>query len=213
MIKHLLYVMLVNCIFAADAYSKPMDANAAKSIPGLERVIINMKKAGFLSSEEIAFVNRCIDSQDPVLVAVSSWIVGEYKNTDGQLINKLKNELKTTSGKMTSAFIQIAIDKCAARASGIEWKPSDKLIADDNPYLLIETTRALLLSKDERGEILLKKMRESNDHFLMAAARSLAEDVTSSSNTSRSSLFDERYATVLRIINVPVSDGCRSQEF
>ena len=206
MTRLLLHVLLVNCILTVCAYSKPMDANAAKKIPGLELVIINMRKASVLSSEEIAFINECIDSKDPVLVAVSSWIAGEYNKTDEQLINKLKNELKTTSSKMTAAFIQIAIDKCAANISGIEWKPEDKLTATDNPYLFIETTRALLLAKDERGNVQLTKMRESDDPFLKAAARSLAKDVNSSTNASRSLLFDERYATVLRIINVPIPD-------
>lgn len=200
MIKHLLYIFLVNGLLAVCAFSKPMDSKAARNISKLESIVTQVRKGDSLSLEEILFVNQCIESKDPVLVAVTSWIIGEYEKTPEQLVAKLKLELKATRSQMTSAFMQIAIEKCAARASGIEWKPNKTFVDTDNPYLFIETTRALLLANDKRGKEQLKKMEESNDVFLKTAALSLAKDATSSGYDSRALLFDERYATVLRIL-------------
>lgn len=200
MIKKLFCVMLVWGGLASCVLAKPMDTQAAKHIPELRRIAICIRNGRLLSQEECIFIAQCIDSRDPVLLSASAWIVGEDKRKDERLSDKLKAVQQDKLDEMSIAFIRIALEKRESRKRGHLWKPSTELQDDANPYLRIETTRELLIRKDDEGMAALKKLQADKSPMVKAAAESFFIDAASSTKDSRARMLDERYELLLSII-------------
>ena len=77
---------------------------------------------------------------------------------DEGLSEKLKVVGQGKLDDMSLAFIRIALEKRDAKRQGHQWVPSKELQDDPNPYLRIETTRALLRSRPDEGMAALRKI-------------------------------------------------------
>ncbi|HHX98494.1 MAG: HEAT repeat domain-containing protein [Kiritimatiellia bacterium] len=201
MIKHLFYSTLFFVGLAVCAYAKPMDAKAAEKIPELRQIAMNIRGGESLSQEERGVIGQCIDSKDPVLLSISAWIIGEENGGDEGLSEKLKVVGQGKLDDMSLAFIRIALEKRDAKRQGHQWVPSKELQDDPNPYLRIETTRALLRSRPDEGMAALRKIQADEQPLIKAAAANLSAVGTSTPTTNcRVPMIDERYELLLSVI-------------
>ncbi len=197
MIKQLFYSALIAGGFSMCAYAKPMDAKAAEKIPELRRIAMNIRNGGSLSQKDRIIIAQCIDSNDPVLLSASAWILGEEKGEDEGLSDKLKAVQQGKLDDMSFAFIRIALEKREAKKRGHQGVPSKGLQDDTNPYLRIETTRALLRRRHDEGMAALKKMQADERPLVKAAAENLSTDGPINSASGRVPMLDERYELLL----------------
>lgn len=200
MIKNLFCSVLVAGGLAVCAHAKPMDARAAENIPELRQIVMSIRNGSALSPKKRVFIAQCIDSKDPVLLSASAWIIGDEKGEDEALSDKLKSVQQGKLDDMSLAFIRIALEKREARRRDQQWVPSKELQEDSNPYLHIETTRALLKQKGEEGMAALKRMQADKRPLMKAAAERLSMDVATNAAGSHVPMFDERYELLLSII-------------
>lgn len=200
MIKHLFYSAFIVGGFAMCAYAKPMDAKTAEKIPELRRIAMNIRNGGSVSQKDRIIIAQCIDSNDPVLLSASAWIVGEEKGENEGLSDKLKAVQQGKLDDMSLAFILIALEKREAKKRGHQWVPSKGLQDDTNPYLRIETTRALLRRRHDEGMTVLRKMQVDKRPLVKAAAENLSVDGTTNSASGHVPMLDERYELLLSVI-------------
>jgi hypothetical protein len=186
--------------FVTISEAKPMDTRSAENIPELRRIVGDVRKSGSLSQKDRDFLIQCIDSRDPVLLSASAWLAGEERGQDELFIDKLNAIQQAKLDDMTIAFVRIALEKLEAKARGQRWLPSKELRNSANPYLLIETTRALLRENGVDKQAALKKMQSDEIPFIKAVSEHLSINVATNSNVARIFLFDERYKLLLSIL-------------
>ena len=182
-------------------HAKPMDSLMGQQVPALQRIASGIRKNGGLSEEDIATVAKCIDSGDPVLLSAAAWIVGEYKEKDNSLLEKLKALRQGKLDKMPEAFVRIALEKCEARKMERQWKPRPDMLKDANPYLRLEVMRELLLVNQDDGVAATGKLSEDEDPLVEFAARGICLKAALGSPDMHGLLLDERHELLLTIIS------------
>ena len=178
-----------------------MSCEAGEQIPALRRIALCIRNGGTLSLEERTIVAKCMDGREPVLLSAAAWIVGEYKEKDNSLLEKLNALRQGKLDKMPEAFVRIALEKCEARKMERQWKPRPDMLKDANPYLRLEVMRELLLVNQDDGVAATGKLSEDEDPLVEFAARGICLKAALGSPDMHGLLLDERHELLLTIIS------------
>ena len=169
-----------------------MSCEAGEQIPALRRIALCIRNGGTLSLEERTIVAKCMDGREPVLLSAAAWIVGEYKEKDNSLLEKLKALRQGKLDKMPEAVV---------RKMERQWKPRPDMLKDANPYLRLEVMRELLLVNQDDGVAATGKLSEDEDPLVEFAARGICLKAALGSPDMHGLLLDERHELLLTIIS------------
>lgn len=186
---------------AASIHAKPMDAEAAKKIPELKAVLLNVRENGRLFSQDRAVVEENLAGGDPVLVSVAACVLAESKEVETSLCAKAEDALKKAEA-MPQAFIRLMLakkrsegTKTAERIATIE-----PLLKDANPYLQVEAAKELFKNNARKGEDALRTLLSGASPIAKGEAFRQLHKIGKAGNAVPAPMPDERYELLLSII-------------
>lgn len=186
---------------ALMVHAKPMDVEAAKKIPELKRVLIDVREKGRLTDQDRLVVERNLASGDPVLVSLAACAVTEGKGKEANLCAKAEEVLRNVNG-MPQAFIRLMLakkrtedKKASERIAVIEL-----LLEDANPYLQVEAAKELFKNDARRGEDALKALLSADSPIARGEAFRQLHKIGKATNAVPAPMPDERYELLLSII-------------
>jgi HEAT repeat protein len=181
-------------------HAKPMDAEAAKMIPALQRVLAVVQGGGELSDEDDRMLLACLEGGDPVLVSLAAYISGETKKERVAFRPRLEAALGRTTADMPKAFLQLAVQN-AKMDNGSDAQAHDTLnalVKDPNPYLRIQAAKEVLKRNGRDGKVALRSLLADESPVARGeAARQLKK---LGEPEAAIPMVDERYELVLSVI-------------
>jgi hypothetical protein len=177
--------------------AKPMDARSAEKLPNFRRIVQKVKKKTALSKNDHDFLTESLSTNDPVLLSLSAWVIGEIGDSE-ILVKELKSKNFAKADDMTKAFVSISLDKEKAKSQKKKWMPDETQVKSTNRYVRTECVREMLLRDKEKGKSALKGLKEEKDPFVKSAAERISK--ATKKEKSQTPLIDERYELVLSII-------------
>lgn len=203
--KQLLVILGIPLLFGMPQalHAKPMDAEAAKKIPELENVLLNVREKGQLTDQDRLVIQRNLVSGDPVLVSLAACIVAESKGDEPILCRKADDILILGKAQgMPQAFLQLMLakkkteDKSAAeRIAAIE-----PFLKDANPYLRVEGAKELFKSDKRKGEEALRALLSDASIIAKGEAFRQLKKAGKAGDTVPVPMPHEGYGYLLRII-------------
>lgn len=181
--------------------ARPMDMEAAKKIPELERVLLNVREKGRLTDHDRLVVEGNLGSGDPVLVSLATCIVAESKGEETNLCANAEAVLKTAQG-MPQAFIRLMLAKKRTE----DKKPSERvavielLLKDANPYLQVEVAKELFKNDVRIGEDALRTLLSVDSPIAKGEAFRQLHKIGKAKNAVPVPMPDEQDELLLSII-------------
>lgn len=186
---------------ALTVHAEPMDVEAAKKIPELKHVLINVREEGRLTDQDRLVVERNLASGDPVLVSLATFVVAESKGEETNLCAKAEDVLKKVNG-MPQAFIRLMLAKKRTEGKTASERIAviEPLLKDANPYLQVEAAKELSKNDDRKGEDALKTLLSVDSPIAKGEAFRQLHKLGKATNAVPVPMPDERYELLLSII-------------
>ncbi|MCI5150565.1 MAG: hypothetical protein D3916_14470 [Candidatus Electrothrix sp. MAN1_4] len=200
MMTKTIFMMLVGSVVMLGAglvLAKPMDIRSAEKLSDFRQIAQKVQKGTILSKNDHDFLAVSLSTNDPVLVSLAAWVIGEIGDSE-TLVTVLKSKNLAKTDDMTKAFISIALDKEKAKSQKEKWIPDEKQVKSTNRYVRIECVREMLLRDKEKGKSVLKCLKKEDDPFVKSAAERILK--STKKEKSQTPLINERYELVLSII-------------
>jgi len=172
--KRILYVISC-CLIMVSAFpagAKPMDVEAAKKLPEMERMLASVKKGQVLSKEEHEVLADALNSDDPVILSLAGYIAGELATKDVWPEEEIQKRIET-AGAMPKAFLQLALMKKNSRGRSLPEKGKAMkglLKGTENPFLKLEVARELHFLDVSQGEALLQNQLSDKSSLVRVGA-------------------------------------------
>lgn len=186
---------------ALMARAKPMDMEAAKKIPELKLILINVREKGRFTVQDRLVLERNLASGDSVLVSLAACVVAESKDKETNLCAQAEEVLRKVDG-MSQAFIQLMLAKkrTAYKKASERIAVIEPLLEDTNPYLQVEAAKELFKNDARRGEDALKALLSADSPIARGEAFRQLHKIGKATNAVPAPMPDERYELLLSII-------------
>lgn len=195
---------LVTCIFLGVllyAQAKPMDTEAARELPNIEKILVSVCSSGRLDSDERKDIVAYLSSSNGVIVSLGAWITAQSKDCETELCSVAESNAKIAD-LMAQAFIRLLLIK--KKASTVD---SDKTVSslelclkDHNPYLRIEAAKEIYRIDARTGIQFIRTLLADKSIIARGEAFRQLDVLGLTSNVVPVPMPDEEYELLLSII-------------
>lgn len=195
---------LVTCIFLGVllyAQAKPMDTEAGRELPNIEKILVSVCTSGRLNSGERKDIVAYLSSSNRVIVSLGAWITAQSKDCETELCSVAESNAKIVD-LMAQAFIRLLLIK--KKASTVD---SDKTVSslelclkDHNPYLRIEAAKEIYKIDNRKGIRLFRTLLADESIFARGEAFRQLDMLGQAGDAEPVPMPDEEYELLLTII-------------
>lgn len=195
---------LVTCIFLGVllyAQAKPMDTEAARELPNIEKILVSVCSSGRLDSGEQKDIVAYLSSSNGVIVSLGAWITAQSKDCETELCSVAESNVKIAD-LMAQAFIRLLLIK--KKVSTVD---SDKTVSslelclkDHNPYLRIESAKEIYRIDARKGMQFIRTLLADKSITARGEAFRQLEVLGQAGDAEPVPMPDEEYELLLSII-------------
>lgn len=195
---------LVTCIFLGVllyAQAKPMDTEAARELPNIEKILVSVCSSGRLDSSERKDIESYLSSSNGVIVSLAAWITAQSKDCETELCSVAESNAKIAN-LMAQAFIRLLLIK--KKASTVD---SDKTVSslelclkDHNPYLRIEAAKEIYRIDARKGIQFIRTLLADKSIIARGEAFRQLDELGQAGDAEPVPMPDEEYELLLSII-------------
>jgi hypothetical protein len=196
-------VVIIFCIMPLSI-AAPMDGRMAEMIPEILSVMKSVHKTGVLTNNDNVLLLKFINTEDPVLISLVAYTVGESRNDDGIVLKKL-SELPIHNEELydlQGAFITLALldRKTIGKSDDTKLKELKNLVNTNNSILRIEAAKRILKLDEKQGKTILEGLESKDDPSLKYEAEIILKEMDQQKQSYRTILPDELYEMFLSVI-------------
>lgn len=195
---------LVTCIFLGVllyAQAEPMDTEAARELPNIEKILVSVCSSGRLDSGERKNIVAYLASSNGVIVSLGAWITAQSKDCETELCSVAESNAKIAD-LMAQAFIRLLLIK--KKASTVD---SDKTVSslelclkEPNPYLRIEAAKEIYRIDARKGMQFIRTLLADKSIIARGEAFRQLDMLGQAGDTEPVPMPDEEYELLLTII-------------
>ena len=183
------------------AYAKPMDTEAARELPNIEKILVSVCSSGRLDFSERKDIESYLSSSNGVIVSLAAWITAQSKDCETELCSVAESNAKIAN-LMARAFIRLLLIKKKASTGD-----SDKTVLslesclkEPNPYLRIEATKEIYKIDNRKGIRLFRTLLADESIFARGEAFRQLDMLGQAGDAEPVPMPDEEYELLLSII-------------
>lgn len=190
--------------------SEPMDVEAAKQLPAMERILGSVVRRGSLNDRERESVKSYFSSSNGVVGSLAAWIVAQSQDVESNLCFVAVSNL-VHSGLMARAHISmIPLWKGVEGQTMLERRALlDSFVKDANPYLRVEAAKQIYKDDSSSGEKVLHELLSDRSAIVRGEAFRILDIHGVIKDETPELLPDEEYEVVLNIREKWLSEAKR----
>lgn len=195
---------LVTCIFLGVllyAQAKPMDTEAARELPNIEKILVSVCPSGRLDSSERKDIESYLSSSNGVIVSLAAWITAQSKDCETGLCACAESNAGRVD-LMSQAFIRLLlIRKSASSGDPNRMVPLLELcLKEPNPYLRIEAAKEIYRIDARKGMQFIRTLLADKSIIARGEAFRQLDMLGQAGDAEPVPMPDEEYELLLTII-------------
>lgn len=199
-----LKLYLVTCIFLGVllyAQAKPMDTEAARELPNIEKILVSVCSSGRLDSSERKDIESYLSSSNGVIVSLGAWITAQSKDCETELCSVAESNAKIAD-LMAQAFIRLLLIKKKASTGDSDKTVSslELCLKDHNPYLRIEAAKEIYRIDARKGMQFIRTLLADKSIIARGEAFRQLDMLGQAGDAEPVPMPDEEYELLLSII-------------
>jgi len=137
--------------------ARPIDSKAAKDLPALQEIIVQIQGNRSLSAVQIADLTTKLQADEPVIVALAAWALSHSNAPRDQTIQQLEKIEPKTYG-VSTAFVKMARARLDDKDPAKFALRLKELTKNENPYLQVEAAKELSSTDPSAAKPILEKV-------------------------------------------------------
>ena len=195
---------LVTCIFLGVllyAQAKPMDTEAARELPNIEKILLSVCSGGRLDSGERKDIVAYLSSSNGVIVSLGAWITAQSKDCETELCSVAESNAKKAD-LMAQAFIRLLLIRKSVSTGDTSRKVPllELCLKDTNPYLRIEAAKEIYKIDNRKGIRLFRTLLADESIIARGEAFRQLDMLGQAGEAEPVPMPDEEYELLLSII-------------